>query len=406
MKILLSAFACNPKFGSESSYGFNWANSIAQRGYHIHCITRAINEEDIESSSYHPNIKFVYIKLPFGLEKLYYYKTVGLYIYYLIWQWLAYRRAKQLNKKENFKIVHHITFGSLQMGSFMYRLKIPFVFGPTGGGQMPPKTLKEYFEDGWGLEQKRERISNLMLQYNPACYNTIKRSDAILASNYDTRAMAEKLSPRKIFDVLDTCLNDEFIPSICPEREINGKVKLLWLGRVFPRKGILLAIEVMQYLKQNKNIELTIVGDGPFMSKMLNKIKEYQLEETVKVLGRVDYEKVTEIYLTHHFLLFTSLRDAVGVQMVEAMAFGLPVIGLNIHGQSQVIQPNRGIKVDVNTSTNIAEAMAKAVIEITSKKDEYKQLSEAAHVFALENSFSKKAEFVTSKVYNQLLNKS
>lgn len=399
VRILLSAFACNPNVGSESSYGYYWAHELAAKGFNVVCITRAVNRTDLSKLDNHPNLSFIFVDLPFGLERLYNFRTAGLYIYYLLWQWKTFLISKKLNKVKRFDIIHHVTFASLQLGSFMYKLRIPFVFGPTGGGQMPPKVLKKYFDDGWELEQKRERISKLMLKYNPACFRAIKKSDAILASNYDTRLLAEKFSPKKIFDVLDTCLRDDFIPLQCPQRRIGDKIKLLWLGRVFPRKGILLAIEVMKILKENDRVELTIVGDGPFMNKMIEKVKEYGLEKTVSILGRVDYNKVSEVYLNHHFLLFTSLRDAVGVQMVEAMAFGLPVIGLNIHGQSQVIQANRGVKVDVDENSNVAEKLAKAILQLIENKAFYEAMSKAAYEFAKENAFSKKVDFVVNTVY-------
>ncbi len=114
-----------------------------------------------------------------------------MYLYYLLWQWRAYRIAAKLQGANKFDIVHHVTWGNLQLGSFMYKLGIPLVFGPAGGGQMAPIAFKEYFGRDWASEEKRNRVSRLLLKYNPACRNVLKRAAVVLVSNLDTLHLAE-----------------------------------------------------------------------------------------------------------------------------------------------------------------------------------------------------------------------
>ena len=101
--------------------------------------------------------------------KLYMAPGPAIYGVYLSWHLLAYRKAKKLHKQIGFDIAHHVSWGSIQMGSFFYKLDIPFIFGPAGGGQVAPIAFKAYFKDKWALEEKREKVSNLLVKYNPAC---------------------------------------------------------------------------------------------------------------------------------------------------------------------------------------------------------------------------------------------
>jgi hypothetical protein len=165
--ILISAYACNPSKGSEDSYGFHWASGIQKAGNKVICMTRYRGKCEIIKQTTHEDLIFEYLDLPLGLEKLYGFSRLTLYLHYIIWQWFAYLKAKKLHAKIKFDIVHHVTWGSLQLGSFMYLLNIPFIFGPAGGGQFAPKKFKNYFKDYWNVEEYRIIISYVPIYINP-----------------------------------------------------------------------------------------------------------------------------------------------------------------------------------------------------------------------------------------------
>jgi len=130
-KVLLSAFACDPLKGSEASNGWNWAVSLANLGYQVTCLTRKINKVSIESNVESLKIKFVYVDLG-KMEKAYSFSTATMYLYYLLWQKKSLRIAKELQAQSSFDIIHHVTWGSIQLGSYLYKLNVPFIFGPVG----------------------------------------------------------------------------------------------------------------------------------------------------------------------------------------------------------------------------------------------------------------------------------
>ena len=139
-RVLLSAYACEPGKGSEPAVGWMWATELAAAGHEVWVITREANRNSIEADVpcfQSERIHFQYCDLTRwarGWKKL----PGAIYLYYFIWQWLAFRLARRLNRAHHFDIVHHISFVSLRAPSFMGWLGIPFYFGPVEAGNALP----------------------------------------------------------------------------------------------------------------------------------------------------------------------------------------------------------------------------------------------------------------------------
>ena len=145
LRILMSAYACEPHRGSEPGIGWHWATRLARTGHHVWVLTRANNRAAIEG---------VLEREPGAESALRYYdlpewvcrwkNRAGLLrLYYLLWQWGAYGVAQRLCREDRFDLVHHITFGVFRLPSFMAFLGLPFVFGPVGGGESAPRAAEK-----------------------------------------------------------------------------------------------------------------------------------------------------------------------------------------------------------------------------------------------------------------------
>ncbi|WP_405247873.1 glycosyltransferase family 4 protein [Cellulophaga sp. Asnod2-G02] len=400
-KVILSAYSCDPSKGSEPGNGYNWADQLAIYGHQVYCITTSKGKEPIEKARQNnPNLEVAYIDLPFGLDKMYYWTQLGMYMHYLIWQWLAYRHAKQAHKKKKFDLAHHVTWGSLQQGSFLYKLPIPFLFGPAGGGQKAPEAFKNYFNEHWATEVKREKISKLLQAINPACKAMVKRAKVIFAANEDTLKMAEQMGAKKVVHLLDAALPKTFFEATnFIDKEDREELKLLWVGRFLPRKGILLILDVMKELKKQPSVTLTIVGDGDMKDAFLTKRKEYGLENQINWVGKVPFDQVRNYYSDHDAFFFTSLRDSGAVQLIEAMAFGLPVITLDLHGQGLMINEDRGFKASVDDPKKTISELSSFILKLARDRNELKRLSKNAHAYAIKQTLENKIEYISKEFY-------
>jgi glycosyltransferase involved in cell wall biosynthesis len=364
MKILLSVFACDPTKGGESGRSWNWACTNAELGHQVWCLARAENRPQIEAAREQlalPNLHFRYLKLPRWGDRLYQFQPIGLYTYYLIWQYKAYQLAKELDQEVGFDVVHHISWGSFQLGTMLWKLRKPLIFGPVGGGQFPPAQYKKYFRFGWKSEVLRIWTSKILLLLNDSVRQTVKRASLVLTVNKETYHLARQMGARQVELYLDTSLSADALPKSFPERTPSAVLKVLWVGRLFPRKGVNLALEALSRVSPDVPFTLTILGDGPFGSLVPGWLKELDLQDKVKWLGQAPFSQVKEAYLSHDVFLFSSLRDSFGSQILEAMAYGLPVIVLDHQGAGDFVPDDAGIKVPVRDPASTIRAMAEAV---------------------------------------------
>jgi len=139
MKLLLSAYACEPNFGSEGGVGWNIVRALSEN-YDLSVLTRANNEELISSSDevWVKKVNWIYTDPP---KWLCFWKkgARGVQLYYILWQIYALKRVRK--EKVDYDVVHHVTFGRYWVPSFLVKLGKPFVFGPVGGGDRTPEQL-------------------------------------------------------------------------------------------------------------------------------------------------------------------------------------------------------------------------------------------------------------------------
>ena len=98
LKVLISAYACEPGKGSEPADGWNW--SLQMRQYHdVWVLTRQNNRDPIERAGAEgAGIHWVYLDLPRWLR---FWKRGGrrVVLYYYLWQIAAYFRGRRLHRE-------------------------------------------------------------------------------------------------------------------------------------------------------------------------------------------------------------------------------------------------------------------------------------------------------------------
>ena len=132
MRILISAYACEPGAGSEGGHGWNYPSELAKRGHEVHAIVPARCSEGVGRELARApidNLAFHFVgerEWPMRLGW-----TFGSALRYFLWQWDASQTALKLAATHDIEVIHHVSYGTLLGGSFMWRLGRPFVFGPA-----------------------------------------------------------------------------------------------------------------------------------------------------------------------------------------------------------------------------------------------------------------------------------
>jgi len=387
LKVLLSAYARIPNRGTEPGHGWGLAVHLAGRGIDVHVLTTTANRELIQQQlriGPIAGLYFHYVDHPrrFRSEEM----------RYLLWQFAAVRRARDLHVSENFDIVHHITFGSVHVPSQLWRIGVPVVFGPVGGGQTPPESMIEYF----GSDKRKERARTLLtraIKYSPLHRYWLSKMSSVLVTNRDTYDLVRFLGRKDAKMMFDVMIADDFVAPGPRRFEDNPRpLKILWVGTMRPRKGLALSLDILARVRTPAT--LTILGNG-FKEDVVR-----AMIATRKLTDRVIWEdrrltlsEVREGYLSHDVMLFNSLRDSCAEQLVESMALGLPVVALNIHGASELVPESAGLKIDVQNPEQVIHDAAAALDRFAGLSgDERSRMSHAGWSFAQGLTFNNKTK--------------
>lgn len=409
-KILLSAYACEPGRGSEEGNGWNYASMLSQHGLEVHCLTKTKGKSDIETTLAKgelPNLTVHYVVVPKWVDKFCHSNIIGMYFHYIYWQWRAYKVARRLSKTVAFDLVHHATYGSIQLGSFMYKLGIPFVFGPVGGGQRAPKALKRYFGAYWSREWLRDWVGTVLQHINPGYYKAVRKATRLLVSNGDTFELAQKLRPNQPIDhVWDAGMHASFLPPKPVEHYPGDTLKLLWTGRMLPRKAIELTIQALGAVDPAIPVTLTIVGgQGEMAEHVPQYIDQYGVKDRVNWVGHIPHQEVRKHYEQSDVFFFTSLRDSCPHQILEAMAYSLPVVTLNLHGQAELVSQKAGIRVPVKNrrEEQVVFDLARAIEWMYVHPDERLAMGQAGYEITQLQSWDLKIRRFVEEIYPSAL---
>src|ERR1051325_1781306 len=142
LKILISAYACEPGKGSEPEVGWQWALQMS-RFHDVTVLTRTNNRASIESTISRiaaPKPEFIYFDLdPLFLRIK---KTFRFHrAYYVLWQRNARKVIANQLREKKFDLLHHVTFATFRYTTAIWGHDVPCVWGPIGGVESIPAPL-------------------------------------------------------------------------------------------------------------------------------------------------------------------------------------------------------------------------------------------------------------------------
>jgi glycosyltransferase involved in cell wall biosynthesis len=360
LKVLLSAYACEPNKGSEPEVGWQWALQMA-RFHDVTVLTRANNQASIEKELANlrgtmPLPRFLYHDEDslIGAKK----RLNAAKSYYIVWQRSAHKIIEQLNAERHFDLLHHVTFAAYRYPTAIWNHGVPAIWGPIGGIESIPFQLLPWHH---GKSLFHEIVRNIHNSLQSLPLNVLpkraRQSAVVLVS---TREMQRVFSNLNVHSILMPTIGLRMNPSE-PMRQISdsGPLKLLFVGNIITLKGADLALEALR--KSGTSAQLTFVGDGNFLASAKKFVSKSDLSAQVHFVGRLPREKVMEVYPHHDVFLFPSLHDTGGYAVIEAMSKGLPVICLDCGGPAVAVEENCGFKIPLGSRAAVVDGLSEAI---------------------------------------------
>jgi glycosyltransferase involved in cell wall biosynthesis len=372
LRILISAYACEPEKGSEPGVGWNWVRQIS-RFHELWVITRANNRESIEkalATKPLPNVHWIYFDLP-SWARFWKKGERGLHPYYYLWQIGVYFVARELHREVGFHLVHHVTFVNYWMPSLLVLLQIPFIWGPVGGGESAPRSFwRCYSPRGKAFEFLRDLVRSLA-QLDPFVRLAARRAAVGLATTPQTEKRLRALGCRQVL---------VFSEAGVPRRDIEelgalpipegSPLRFLSLGRLLHWKGFELSLRAFaRFASRCPASEYWIVGDGPERKRLEKLAQDLGLTGKVRFWGMIPRSEALEKLAVCDVLVHPSLHDSGGWVCLEAMAAGRPVICLDLGGPALQVTENTGIKVPAISPEQVVSDLAAAMTELAKDPD-------------------------------------
>lgn len=377
MKLLLSAYACEPNKGSEPGVGWNWAQALLRRGYEVHVITRSNNRPGIESALrvHESPLTVTYYDLP-PWTRLWKRWPGGIYLYYLLWQIGVYRLAKALHSKEKFDCVQHVTFASYRQPSFMGSLGIPFIFGPVGGGETMPAQFRSSIPMTGRVAEAIRSLSSALIAYDPFMRLTFTRADMIACTTRETLARIPRPFRAKCIVQPTIGINEGEIETAC--ETLSSQLQFLYIGRLVYWKGLHLILRALPEVRQSvPRARLKIIGDGSDRAWLEGIARDVGVMDSVEWISAKPHDEIWQEYQQSVAFVFPSLHDSGGMVVLEALAAGLPVVCLDLGGPGAIVTPSCGIvlKSGQGNETSVVGEIAKAMILLATDSDHRALLS-------------------------------
>jgi glycosyltransferase involved in cell wall biosynthesis len=151
-------------------------------------------------------------------------------------------------------------------------------------------------------------------------------------------------------------------PEQVPARPVSGAVRILFLGRVGARKGTGELLEALASPPcRDRNWTATIAGDGE-VETFRDKAEALGLSDRVTFLGWTDEGRSRELLAQSDMFVLPSRNEGLPVAIVEAMAYGLPVIATPVGSVPTAIDNEvSGLLVPPGDPVPLAAALARLI---------------------------------------------
>lgn len=370
LKILYSAYACEPGKGSEPGIGWRWAVETARLGHDVWVITRENNRggiaQGLDAVDVSARLHFVHYDLP-RWARWWKRGGRGVHLYYVLWQWGAWRLARRMHARERFAAVHHITFGVMRHPSFMDRLGIPCVIGPLGGGERAPLDLRRHYPATEYLRAAARDAANALARFDPWVRRMLERATLILAKTPETLRWVGAQYGAKARCMLEVGVDTPSVDAVRADQPRGDAVRLLYVGRFIPFKGMGLGLRAVARLhERGVPVRLTMIGQGPELGRWQALSRELGIAPAITWIPWMRQADLLQMYREYDALLFPSLHDSSGNVVLEALAGGLPVVCLDLGGPAQIVDASCGRVVAVRGlgEDQVIDGLASAVREL------------------------------------------
>ena len=423
LNILICAHELSPYQGSECSEGWNIVINLSK--FHNLYVIYATGSQkspfsykdaidDFIKFKPIPNqIKFYNVnqpKLTLLLSKLNYIiskkntaigNPILYFMGYKLWHKNAFKKAKEILITEKIDLVHLLNSITFREPGYLWKLNLPYVWGPTGGlSHLPPTYLKTLKFNERLLQKIRELYINYEFKKN-RIKQAAKKADLIYTFSDHDQIKFIEIGAKKVLNLLDS--GTTFLD--LPIRNKENKIIILWAGQFVKRKAFNILLDSVVKLPNNikTKFEFQILGNGILYDYYLKKIIDLNLSNLFIFKGEKNRDELFDIMKTCDLLVHTSYREATTNIIPEALSYNLPVVCHDISGMSIAINETCGHKIPLINENHSSNLLSSFLTKIAENDNLLKDLKLGAKKRSQEISWLNNA-YNISEEYKKIIN--
>lgn len=378
MNLLIDSLNCNPLTGSNAESGFGFLGEALKR-HRVTLLTHA----DLFFPAGRPFAEAHAERLTVRAIRPGPFRRLGRQADYLA---RCYFHGRTLIRGGRIDLVHTVEPNQWLFPRPLCFLGAPFVLGPLHGGPAYPSAafmadLARRYPGGRPRPRPRSLLQRLAHAVNESL--AYGRTASILAGQAFRRA-------RRIVIGTDNCLRaipgryhakcrrlrsigldaDRFRPGARPS---NPAPVVLFVGRITEVKGLDFLIRAVARALQKRDLRLVVAGTGrgdlsdeAHESHCRELARSLSLEGRVDFLGAVPRERLPDLYRSADLFCLPSLWETYGLVYLEAMACGLPVVGIDAGGPSEILKDAFAVKIRPDGVEGLVRDLADVLVALAS----------------------------------------
>lgn len=387
LRVLVCAFAVSPIGGSEPGLGWNVVSRLA--GWHdvtVICspgmpgerkfreeVTAALVKQPI------PGLVFHFVEPPFlsrllQRETLMRRRTVY-YLGYRAWHRAVRTAATALHAAAPFDIVHQLNITGYREPGDLWRLPIPFVWGPIDGAA----NLAWSFFPMMGLGEisfyALRNVTNAVQKRVPfRSRAAARRASHIWAIGGMNAEMVRRHWHREAESVIESGAK----PVTDGIRRYDRKrpLRLVWNGLHIGRKALPILLHALSGIE--KSCEVVVLGEGPATRQWQHLATRLGIAERIRWTGFIPHDRAMAELNRADALVHTSLLEGTPAVVLEALAKGIPVLCHDSCGMGVAVTDQCGIKIPLIDPGTSIEGFRQAIERLMAEDGLVERLSAGA----------------------------
>lgn len=173
-------------------------------------------------------------------------------------------------------------------------------------------------------------------------------------------------------------------PALIQKLDLNDKTVLGFIGSFYAYEGLILLLEALpEIIEAQPNVRLLLVGGGPQLKAIKDKLEAMKLHEYVMLIGRVPHDEVQSYYNLVDILIYPRLSMRLTelvtpLKPLEAMAQGRIIIASDVGGHRELIKDKEtGYLFKAGDHASLSRTVLKALAD----RSNWKQLSRAGRYY-------------------------